>query len=93
MVSFNIYNKYSARFAILAQNNTKGKIMDENARYKLAKEIMSRAMAIACTNGFDPTDPVIASLLEDERELKNFNKDVIEKIIEVYSQVIQVEAV
>ena len=64
--------------------------MDNDAKYKLAKEILSRAMAIACSNGFNPNDPVIAELLEDERELKKFNLAVIDKIINVYSQIIQV---
>jgi len=63
--------------------------MDNNAKFKLAKEIMSRTMAIACSNGFDPNDPIIQELLDDERELKKFNEEVIDKIINVYSQVIQ----
>jgi len=50
---------------------------------------MSRTMAIACSNGFDPNDPIIQELLDDERELKKFNEEVIDKIINVYSQVIQ----
>ncbi len=67
--------------------------MEENARFKLAKEIMSRTMAIACSNGFDPNDPVIAQLLIEEKLMKKFDEEIIDKIINVYSQVIQVRGV
>ena len=62
--------------------------MDNNAKFKRARDILSRAMAIACSNGFNPSDPMIRQLLDDQRELNQFNIAVVDKIIEVYSQVI-----
>ncbi len=62
--------------------------MDNYTKYKLAKEIMSRAMAIACSNGFNPNDPVIAELIYEERELRRFNESVIDKILTVYAPLV-----
>lgn len=62
--------------------------MDNYTKYKLAKEIMSRTMAIACSNGFDPNDPVIAELMYEEKELRKFNETVIDKILTVYAPLI-----
>jgi len=64
--------------------------MDNNAKFKYARVILSRAMAIACSNGFNPNDPMIRQLLDDQRELNKFNLDVINKIIDIYSQVIEI---
>lgn len=62
--------------------------MDNYTKYKLAKEVMARTMAIACSNGFDPNDPVIAELICEERELRRFNENVIDKILNVYAPLI-----
>lgn len=62
--------------------------MENYAKFVVAKEILARAMAIACTNGFDANDPMIRQLLDDKKELQKFNLEVVDKIINLYSQVI-----
>lgn len=62
--------------------------MDDYTKYKLAREIITRAIAIACSEGFDMSDPVIAELLNDERELRKFNEETINKIFKVYAPLI-----
>ena len=64
--------------------------MNNNTKFELAKEILTRAMAVATENGFNPNDPVQAQLLEDEKQLNLFDEKTIEKIIKEYGPVVKI---
>lgn len=66
--------------------------MDNNTKFELAKEILSRMMAIATQNGFDANDPIQKQLLEEEKQLNSFNEKVVDKIINEYSKIVKIGA-
>ena len=55
--------------------------MNDNTKIEVSREIMNAMLAKACQNGFNPNDPVITTLLNDEAEMNKFNFEVIDKII------------
>ena len=63
--------------------------MNDNTKIELSREIMNAMIGRACKNGFDKNDSVIKTLLKEEREMNNFNFDVIDKIIEIYGPIIK----
>lgn len=65
--------------------------MDNNTKFELAKEILSRAMAIATSKGFNPNDPVQAQLLEEEKQLNSNKGKIADEIIKKYGPVIKKE--
>lgn len=58
--------------------------ISDYTKLEIAKEILARKMAIACEKGFNPNDPVIKMLLEEEKQMNKFDTRVIDKIINVY---------
>ena len=47
--------------------------MNDNTKMELAREIMNAMIGNACKNGFDENDTNIKKLLEEEKQMNNFN--------------------
>ncbi|MGN0961660.1 MAG: hypothetical protein ACI4PF_05635 [Christensenellales bacterium] len=58
--------------------------MNDNTKMELAREIMNAMIGKVCKNGFNRNDEFTKTLLEEEKEMNNFNLKVIDKIIKVY---------
>jgi len=63
--------------------------MNDNTKIELSREIMNAMIARSCINGFSKDNPATKKLLEEEREMNNFNFKVIDKIINVYGPMIK----
>ena len=58
--------------------------MNDNTKFELAREIMNAMLGYACKEGFDINDKLTKTLIEEEKEMNNFNFKVINKILKVY---------
>ncbi len=63
--------------------------MNDNTKIELSREIMNIMIGKACKDGFDPNNPVIKKLLEEEKEMTKFNFDVIDRIINIYGPMVK----
>ena len=63
--------------------------MNDNTKIELSREIMNAMIGRACKNGYNKNDKVIKTLLEEEREMNNFNFEVIDRIIDVYGPMVK----
>lgn len=63
--------------------------MNDNTKIELSREIMNAMIGRACKNGFNKNDKVIQTLLEEEREMNNFNFEVIDRIISIYGPMVK----
>ena len=63
--------------------------MDINSKYVIAKETLSHLMAATCENGFDPENPLVKQLLEDQKLLGEFDEATINKIVDEYAPLIK----
>jgi len=63
--------------------------MNDNTKIELSREIMNAMIGTACKNGYNKNDPIIQTLLKEEKEMSKFNFDVIDKIIEVYGPMVK----
>ena len=63
--------------------------MNDNTKIELSREIMNAMIGRACRNGFDKNNKIIKTLLEEEKEMNNFNFEVIDKIINVYGPMVK----
>lgn len=63
--------------------------MNDNTKIELSREIMNAMIGRACKNGYDKNNKVIKTLLEEEKEMNNFNFEVIDRIINVYGPMVK----
>ena len=70
-------------------NNLDGEYMNNNTKLELSKEIMARMIAIKCKDGFNPNDPELILLLDEEEKMNRFDEEIINKIIKVYGPLVR----
>ena len=63
--------------------------MNDNTKIELSREIMNAMIGRACKDGYDKNNPVIKTLLEEEKEMNNFNFEVIDRIINIYGPMVK----
>lgn len=63
--------------------------MNDNTKIELSREIMNAMIGRVCRDGYDKNNKIIKTLLKEESEMKKFNFDVIDRIIEVYGPMIK----
>ena len=63
--------------------------MNDNAKIEVAREIINVMIARACTTENKIGFPTLQEILKDEQEMENFNFEVIDKILNVYSKIIK----
>ena len=63
--------------------------MNDNTKIELSREIMNAMIGRACKKGYNKNDPIIQTLLKEEKEMNKFNFDVIDKIIEIYGPIVK----
>lgn len=63
--------------------------MNDNTKIEVAREIMNAMIARACKEGINPTNKTLQNLLRDEQEMENFNFEIIDKILKVYSKTLK----
>ena len=63
--------------------------MNDNTKIELSREIMNAMIGRACKKGFDKNDKIIKTLLKEEKEMNNFNFEVIDRIINVYGPMVK----
>ena len=63
--------------------------MNDNTKIEVAREVMNAMIGSACKNGFDKNSKKLKLLLKEEQEMRNFNSQVIDKILYVYAPMIK----
>ena len=63
--------------------------MNDNTKIEVAREIMNSLIAKTCNEGFTVKDKPLLCLLEDEKQMENFNFKVIDKILNYYSPIVK----
>ena len=63
--------------------------MNDNTKIEAAREIMNAMIARACKEGVNTTNKTLQDLLKEEKEMENFNFEVIDKILKVYSKTLK----
>ena len=63
--------------------------MNDNTKIELSREIMNAMIGRACRDGVDKNANLIKTLLEEEKEMNNFNFEVIDRIINVYGPMVK----
>ena len=64
-------------------------VMNDNTKIEVAREIMNFLIGQYGTNGYDKTNETLTMLMNDEQEMQKFNSEVINKIINVYGQLVK----
>lgn len=65
--------------------------MLDYTQIELANEIMNTMLGTAYRKGFSPTSPKVKTLLKEQDEMRHFNMETIDKIINVYGKLIRKE--
>ena len=63
--------------------------MNDNTKIELSMEIMNAMIGRACKDGYDQNNLVIKKLLDEEKEMNNFNFEVIDRIIDIYGPMVK----
>ncbi len=63
--------------------------MNDNTKIELAREIMNAMIGKYGRNGYDKSNKILMTLLDDEEEMCKFNFEVIDKIIREYAPVVR----
>ena len=63
--------------------------MNDNTKIEVAREVMNAMLARYGQNGYDKNNQMLMTLLDDEKEMNNFNFTVIDKIIKVYGPMVK----
>jgi len=63
--------------------------MNDNTKIEVAREIMNFLMGQYGARGYDKSNETLNMLMEDEKEMQKFNSEVINKIINVYGQLVK----
>ena len=63
--------------------------MTEYARIEIAREILNVMIGANGQRGYDRTNKTLMQLLEDEIAFKKGDKEIVDKIIEVYSAMVR----
>ena len=63
--------------------------MNDNTKIEVAREVMNAMIGKYGKNGYDKNNQILMTLLNDEKEMNNFNFDVIDKIIKVYGPMVK----
>ncbi len=62
--------------------------MNDNTKIEVAREVMNAMIGRYGQDGYDKSNETLMILLEDEKEMNNFNFAVIDKIINVYGPMV-----
>lgn len=65
--------------------------MENNTKIELAEEIMNAMLGTAYRKGFSPSSPKVKTLLREQDEMRHFNMETIDKIINEYGELIRKE--
>ena len=65
--------------------------MNDNTKIEVAREVMNAMIGRYGKNGYDKSNEMLMTLLQDEAEMNKFNFDVIDKIINVYGPMVNGE--
>lgn len=68
------------------------KQMNDNTKVEVAREVMNAMIGKYGCNGYDKSNQMLMTLLQDEAEMNKFNFDVIDKIINVYGPMVNGES-
>ena len=63
--------------------------MKDKTKIEVAREIMNAMIGRYGQDGYDKSNETLMILLEDEKEMNNFNFEVIDKIINVYGPMVK----
>ena len=63
--------------------------MNDNTKIELSREVMNAMIGRVCRDGYDKNSKIIKTLLEEEKEMNNFNFEVIDRIINVYGPMVK----
>lgn len=63
--------------------------MTEYARIEIAREILNVMIGANGQRGYDRTNKTLMQLLEDEIAFKKGDKEIVDKIIEVYGPMVR----
>ena len=63
--------------------------MTEYARIEIAREILNVMIGANGQRGYDRTNETLMQLLEDEIAFKKGDKEIVDKIIEVYGPMVR----
>ena len=64
--------------------------MSDNIKLEVAIEIMATKIANTVRQGYDENSKELKLLLKEKKEMYEFNRDVIEKIITVYGPEVKI---
>lgn len=63
--------------------------MNDNTKIEVAREVMNAMLGRYGQGGYDKSNETLMILLDDEKEMNNFNFEVIDKIINVYGPMVK----
>lgn len=63
--------------------------MNDNTKIEVAREVMNAMIGKYGKNGYDKSNQMLMTLLDDEKEMIKFNFEVIDKIINVYGPMVK----
>lgn len=66
-----------------------GEQMNDNTKIEVAREVMNAMIGKYGKNGYDKSNQMLMTLLDDEKEMIKFNFEVIDKIINVYGPMVK----
>lgn len=64
-------------------------VMNDNTKIEVAREIMNAMIGRYGKDGYNQSNTELMKLLADEKEMNNFNFQVIDKIIKVYGPLVR----
>jgi len=63
--------------------------VNDNTKIELANEIMIAMVGKVCRNNVDKSSKIYQNLLKEQKEMRNFNFEVIDRIINVYGPMVK----